>query len=164
MNIAIIPARGGSKRIPRKNIKAFAGKPMIAYAIAAAKESRLFEHIVVSTDDDEIAAVAKQWGATVPFMRPNALSDDHTPTVPVIANAIEQCEALGWHASFVCCIYPCVPFLRAEDLGTALAMLEDSAAEYCFPVAQFPSAIHHALRLNSEGIVEPVYPQNQLKR
>jgi pseudaminic acid cytidylyltransferase len=164
MNIAIIPARGGSKRIPRKNIKLFAGKPIIAYAISAAKESGLFEHIVVSTDDDEIASVSKEWGAIVPFMRPTGLADDHTPTVPVVADAIEKCEDLGWYSSFVCCIYPCVPFLRAEDLRSALAMLKNSTADYCFPIAEFPAAVQRALRQNANGFVEPIYPEHQLTR
>ena len=164
MNIAIIPARGGSKRIPRKNIKLFAGKPIIAYAISAARESGLFEHIVVSTDDDEIASVSKEWGAIVPFMRPTELADDHTPTVPVVADAIEKCEDLGWYSSFVCCIYPCVPFLRSEDLRSALAMLKNSTADYCFPIAEFPAAVQRALRRNASGVVEPIYPEYQLTR
>jgi len=96
MKIAIIPARGGSKRIPRKNIKAFCGKPMIAWAIIEAKKSGLFDHIIVSTDDDEIASVAREWGAETPFMRPDDLADDFTPTVPVVAHAVQACIDLGW--------------------------------------------------------------------
>ena len=88
MKIAVIPARGGSKRIPRKNIREFAGKPMIAHAISAAIESGLFEHVIVSTDDEEISRIANEWGAETPFMRPDELADDYTPTVPVIAHAI----------------------------------------------------------------------------
>ncbi len=114
MKIAIIPARGGSKRIPRKNIKSFAGKPMIAYAIEAAQASDLFDHVVVSTDDSEISKIALGFGAETPFVRPADLSDDHTPTVPVIAHAVSACEAIGWDADFICCIYPGVPFIHKE--------------------------------------------------
>ena len=107
MKIAVIPARGGSKRIPRKNIKDFCGRPMVAWAISAAKESGLFDHIIVSTDDEEIAGIAKNWGAETPFVRPVDLADDLTPTVPVIAHAVKSCFDLGWDADYVCCIYPC---------------------------------------------------------
>src|SRR5688500_12769930 len=96
MRIAVIPARGGSKRIPRKNIKLFAGKPMIARAIDIARSSGLFDHVVVPTDDGEIARIATECGAEVPFMRPEELADDYTPTVPVIAHAISACQTLGW--------------------------------------------------------------------
>jgi hypothetical protein len=119
MNIAVIPARGGSKRIPRKNILPFGGKPMIAYAIAAARESGLFEHVVVSTDDDEIADVAQRHGATVPFRRPKELADDQTVTVPVIGHAAQWFVDQGQTPAAVCCIYPCVPLLRAQDLRGA---------------------------------------------
>jgi CMP-N-acetylneuraminic acid synthetase len=109
MKIAIIPARGGSKRIPRKNIKSFAGQPMIAYAIKAAQACGLFDHVVVSTDDAEIAAIAREYGAEVPFMRPPELSDDYVATIPVIDHAIRACQALGWNVTHACCIYPGVP-------------------------------------------------------
>jgi pseudaminic acid cytidylyltransferase len=123
MRIAVIPARGGSKRIPRKNIKLFAGKPMIAYAIEAAKKSGLFDHVVVSTDDSEIVKIALEWGAEVPFLRPKELADDHTPTVPVIAQAIEACKQIGWPIDLVCCIYPGVPLIQLEDLKGALIII-----------------------------------------
>lgn len=109
MNIAVIPARGGSKRIPRKNIKSFGGKPMIAYAITAAQKSGLFAHVLVSTDDHEIAEIANALGAETPFFRPAELANDYTATVPVVSHAIQACEDLGWHFSNVCCIYPGVP-------------------------------------------------------
>lgn len=160
MNIAIIPARGGSKRIPRKNVKPFAGKPMLAYAIEAARASGVFEHIVVSTDDEEIAAVARQYGAATPFMRPPELSDDHAGTVPVIAHAIGQCRAHGWDAARACCIYPGVPLLDAQDLRAALALLQDGDAEYAYPVVAFPSAIQRALRRAADGRTQPFYPEH----
>ena len=96
MNIAVIPARGGSKRIPGKNIKSFSGQPMISWAIETAKSSNLFDHIIVSTDDEEIATIARTWGAEVPFMRPSELADDFTATVPVIAHAAKTCFSYGW--------------------------------------------------------------------
>lgn len=160
MRIAIIPARGGSKRIPRKNIRPFAGRPMITYAIDAARASGLFAHIVVSTDDAEIAAVAEQHGAVMPFTRPKELADDHTPTVPVIAHAVRACRELGWRVQHACCIYPCVPLMRAADLDEALRLLIRSGGEgYVFPVTPFPSAIQRALRRAADGHVQPFHPE-----
>ena len=158
MNIAIIPARGGSKRIPRKNIRAFDGRPMVAYAIEAATLSRLFAHIVVSTDDAEIAEVARERGAEV-FIRPDALALDHVGTIPVVAHAIEACSALGWTVDKVCCIYPAVPLLQIQDLHDALALLEQGGADYAFPVAPFPSAIQRALRRLPDCRMEPFHPE-----
>jgi pseudaminic acid cytidylyltransferase len=165
MNMAVIPARGGSKRIPRKNIKLFAGKPMIAYAIEVAKQSGLFAHVVVSTDDEEIAATARTFGAETPFLRPLQLADDHTPTVPVIAHAVTACENLGWQFDYVCCIYPCVPFIRQDDLKSALDLLRNvDSAQYSFPVTEFPSAIQRALRRQESGLVAPFHPEYELTR
>jgi pseudaminic acid cytidylyltransferase len=164
MNIAIIPARGGSLRIPRKNIKEFCGKPMIAYAITAAKESGLFEHIVVSTDDEEITQIARTWGAEIPFVRPAELANDYTATVPVFAHAIHACLNLGWSFNRVCCIYPGVPFIQIDDLRGALARMNNSEADYCFPVTEYPSAIQRAFKLLSRGKVKPFYPEFELTR
>ena len=164
MNLAVIPARGGSKRIPRKNIKVFAGKPMIAYAIEAALESGLFNRVIVTTDDDEIASLAKKYGAEAPFVRPSDLADDHTPTVPVIAHAIGACEALGWQVSAACCIYPGVPFIQIDDLRDAWNLLEQSRAGYAFPVTEFPSAIQRALKRNDQGTIQPFFPEYELVR
>lgn len=164
MNIAIIPARGGSKRIPRKNIKEFCGKQMIAYAITAAKESCLFEHIVVSTDDEEIAQIARAWGAETPFVRPPELANDYIATVPVIAHGIEACRTLGWKLDQVCCIYPGVPFIQIDDLRGTLARMTSSEADYCFPVTEYPSAIQRALKLLSNGKMQPFYPEFELTR
>lgn len=164
MNIAIIPARGGSKRIPRKNIKIFDGKPMIAYAVTAARASGLFEHIVVSTDDEEIAAIAREWGAETPFVRPADLANDYTATVPVIAHGIQACRVLGWTFENVCCIYPAVPFIQIDDLKEALALIIKKGADYCFPVTEFPSAIQRALRRLDDGKMQPFYPQFETTR
>ena len=164
MNIAIIPARGGSKRIPRKNIKLFDGKPMIAYAITAAIASGLFEHIVVSTNDAEIAKIAREWGAETPFVRPDSLANDYAATVPVIVHGIQASRTLGWSFENVWCIYPGVPFIQTEDLKGALALLLESGADYCFPVTEFPSAIQRALRRIDGGKMQPFYPEYETMR
>ena len=164
MNIAVIPARGGSKRIPRKNIKAFCGKPMIAYAIQAALASGLFEHVVVSTDDTEIQIIANSCGAKTPFVRPAELANDFTATVPVVVHAIQVCENLGWQFSNVCCIYPGVPFIEISDLKGALEKLEQGNTDYCFPVTEFPAAIQRALKRDSNGKMQPFYPEYELTR
>ena len=120
MRLAVIPARGGSKRIPRKNIKPFGGQPMIAWTIRAALESDLFDRIIVSTDDAEIAEVSRVHGADVPFVRPAELSDDHTATIPVIAHAVAWQNAHGAQADEVCCLYATAPFLEAADVCRGL--------------------------------------------
>lgn len=164
MRLAVIPARGGSKRIPRKNIKPFCGKPMIAHAISAARQSGLFEHVVVSTDDEEISRIAREWGAEIPFTRPAELADDYTPTVSVIAHAITVCRALGWNIDYACCIYPGGAFIQADDLKRALELLQTSQAAYSFPVTEFPSAIQRALRRLPDGKMQPFYPEFELTR
>lgn len=161
MNLAVIPARGGSKRLPRKNIRSFAGKPMIAYAIEAALACEAISRVVVSTDNDEIAAIAQDCGAEVPFRRPPELADDITPTVPVIQHAIQACRARGFHFENVCCIYPCVPFIRGEDLTEALALLDRHGGQgYSFPVTAFTSPIQRALRRDEDGAVAPFNPEH----
>ena len=160
MRLAIIPARGGSKRIPRKNIKRFAGKPMIAFAIEAATRCSAIDRVIVSTDDPEIAQIATTLGADLPFTRPAELADDHTPTVPVIAHAVQACRDLGWDVTHACCIYPGVPFIRETDLSEAYERLEAAGGEgYVFPVAAFPSAIQRALKLGEDGQVAPFHPE-----
>ncbi len=164
MNIAIIPARGGSKRIPRKNIKEFCGKPMIAFAIEAAKASGLFEHVLVSTDDAEIQIIANTWGAETPFIRPAELANDFAATVSVVAHAIEVCAALGFKFSNVCCIYPSVPFIEIKDLQGSLKKLVQHNSDYCFPVTEFPSAIQRALKQSSNGFMKAFHPEYELTR
>lgn len=164
MNIAIIPARGGSKRIPRKNIKLFDGKPMLAHAVTAARKSGLFEHVVVSTDDDEIAIIAREFGAETPFVRPAELANDYTATVPVVAHGIQACRALGWTFEHVCCVYPAVPFIQIDDLKAAFFLLKEGNADYCFPITEFPSAIQRALRRMDDGKLQPFFPQFEAAR
>lgn len=155
--IAVIPARGGSKRIPRKNVKLFAGKPIIAWSIEAARAAGCFEHIVVSTDDAEIAEVARASGASVPFMRPAELSDDFTPTVPVIAHAVRAMSGLGHDAAFACCIYPTAPFVTGELLAQAVEVLRrDETLQYALSVAEFSYPIQRALRRTQDGRVSMI--------
>lgn len=160
MRLAIIPARGGSKRIPRKNVKPFAGQPMIVYAIAAAQASGLFDKVIVSTDDPEIREVAEAAGAELPFARPAELADDHTPTVPVIQHAIRACIELEWPVEWACCIYPGVPFIRTGDLIEAFDLLQAGGGEgYVFPVTSFASPIQRALRMGDGAVVSPFHPE-----
>ena len=162
--IAVIPARGGSKRIPRKNVKLFAGQPMISYAIKTAIESRLFDHVIVSTDDVDVVEVARKFGAEVPFIRPRELSDDDTATVPVIVHAIDNCNELGMNFDAVCCIYPCVPFLQVRDLVESSQLFTSSASHFCFPIVEFPSPIQRALTIDTQGMVTPFFQGNELSR
>lgn len=164
MKVAIIPARGGSKRIPRKNIKIFNGKPMIAWAIDAAQKSGLFDHILVSTDDLEIMRIAKDWGAEVPFVRPKDISDDLTPTVPVISHAISECKALGWNVDYVCCIYPGVPFIETNDLIEAFNLLIEAGENFVYPVAEYAHPTQRAMRQLSSGQMEFIDDTSELTR
>lgn len=162
--IAIIPARGGSKRIPRKNIKSFFGKPMIAWSIEAAKKSGLFSHIVVSTDDEEIAEVAREWGAEVPFMRPENLSDDFSGTTEVIAHASQWVINQGWSVSAVCCIYATAPFIQEEDIQEGFAKLNINKWDYVISVTNYASSVYRAFVEREEGGVEMLFPENFLTR
>ena len=157
--IAIIPARGGSKRIPRKNIREFCGKPMIAWTIEAAKASGVFAHIIVSTDDDEIADIAQAWGAEAPFRRPADLADDHTPTRPVVIHAIEQAEYLYGPVEYACWLYPAAPFIDPEDIRAGYEAMIAADTDFAFSVTSFPSAIQRALRILPSGRVEMYNPE-----
>jgi len=164
MKIAVIPARGGSKRIPRKNIKDFSGKPMIAWAIKIAQESGLFDHIIVSTDDEEIADLSQKWGAKTPFIRPANLADDLTPTVPVVAHAVKSCLDFGWVADYICCIYPCVPFLQVGDLIKALDLAQARDADFVYPVTEYAHPIQRAMRQLPSGKMQFLSPEFELTR
>ena len=139
-NVAVITARGGSKRIPKKNIKNFCGKPMIAYSIDAASKSRLFDEVMVSTDSAEVAGVAEQCGAVVPFFRSSVTSDDYATTIDVLAEVLSCYEQRGMHFDVMCCLYPTAPFVTAEILRAAYGTFLESGAEMLEPVVQFSTA------------------------
>ena len=172
MRLAIIPARGGSKRIPRKNIRPFCGLPIIGYSIRAALQSACFDQVVVSTDDPEIAECARSFGAQTPFVRPAHLADDHTTSRAVINHAIEACaEVFGRKADLVCCLYPTAPFVRATDLVAAFAQLQDTPPEgrifepeFVFSATEYPFPIQRALRRKPDGSVEMFEPQHRNTR
>ncbi|MFM7013247.1 MAG: pseudaminic acid cytidylyltransferase [Betaproteobacteria bacterium] len=159
MKIAVIPARGGSKRIPRKNIKPFCGKPMIAWSIEAARASGCFDRIIVSTDDAEIADLARVYGAEVPFMRPPELSDDHTGTIPVIAHAIDWMNRNAGPVDFACCLYATAPFVQAEDLQRGFDLLQHSGADYTFSVTSYAFPIQRAIRITTDQRIEMFNPE-----
>lgn len=149
MRLGLIPARGGSKRIPRKNIRPFFGRPIIAHSIEAALAARTIDRVIVSTDDEEIAAVARAAGADVPFMRTPELSDDHATTLAVIADAIERVEAEGVAVDAVCCLYATAPFVTAHDLDTAFDLLDGGNISYVFAATEYAYPIQRALRLRN---------------
>jgi len=151
VNIAIIPARGGSKRIPRKNIKMFDGRPMIEWAIIKAKKSGMFDKIIVSSDDPEIIEISNQCGAITPFIRPTELADDLSPTVPGIAHAVRECNRMGWLAKYFCCIYPGVPFMEVGDLEKAFELLVSTNSDFVYPVAEYSHPIQRAMRQLENG-------------
>ncbi|RUT70416.1 pseudaminic acid cytidylyltransferase [Flavobacterium cupreum] len=162
-NLCIIPARGGSKRIPRKNIKPFLGKPIIAYSIEAAINSGLFDEVMVSTDDSEIAEIANKYGATVPFLRTEKASSDFATTFDVIEEVVAQYEAINRNFDFICCLYACAPFVTSDKLSESLKMLETQEYDSVFPVIPFGFPIQRALKLEGEKI-NFFYPEFSLSR
>ncbi|WP_350642722.1 pseudaminic acid cytidylyltransferase [Psychrobacter sp. HY3-MNA-CIBAN-0198] len=165
MIIAVIPARGGSKRIPRKNIKSFKGKPIIAWSIDIAKKTKIFDKIIVSTDDPEIAEIARLYGAEVPFIRPREISDDLSTTVPVISHAVSEMQNLGFKVDYACCLYPCSPFIDSKDLINGLDLLKKSSkSDYCYPVSEYVHPIQRALRRSNDGTLSFLMPKYELSR
>ncbi|MEA1081444.1 pseudaminic acid cytidylyltransferase [Marinobacter qingdaonensis] len=158
--VAIIPARGGSKRIPRKNVKEFCGKPMIAWSIEAALHSDCFERVVVSTDDPDIAAVAQEFGAEVPFTRPDSLSDDHTGTIPVIQHAVQWLKDAGTPVDFACCLYATAPFVTPEALRDGWERIRQGDCDYAFSVTSFAFPIQRAIRITEQGRVAMFHPEH----
>lgn len=159
-NVAIIPARGGSKRIPRKNLKPFAGVPMIARSIRVALECGLFSRVVVSTDDEEIAGLARDCGAQVPFMRPAELADDFTGTAAVIAHALQALREQGDDFDRACCIYATAPLLQSRFLAQGLSLLEQHPDKsFAFSVCDFGFPVQRALTLDEQGALTALYPQ-----
>lgn len=161
MQLAVIPARGGSKRIPRKNIKMFHGQPMIAWSVQAAIGSGCFDEIWVSTDDEEIAAVAQAYGAKVPFLRPAHLSDDFATTADVMSHAVEEFGKLN-HAlpDYICCLYATAPFVTKADLVQGLEKIKNNSnLNYVFSATTYPFPIQRAIKLNADDTVEMFSPQ-----
>jgi len=163
MMIAIIPARGGSKRIPGKNTRVFAGKPLINYAIDAAKKADMFDKIMVSTDSPQIAEVSLKSGAEVPFLRPAELADDYTPTVPVLKHAVNWLVSNSIQVESFCCIYS-NPFVTADNLKKGYALLREKNANSVMPVATFPFPIFRGVKINESGRVEFIFPEHALAR
>lgn len=164
MKIGIIPARGGSKRVPRKNIRPFAGKPIMAWTIETALQSGLFDRLIVSTDDREIADIAAEYGAEAPFLRPAELADDHAGIIEVVQHSITWLTDNAVDVEFVCCMLATAPFLQAEILSQALEELSDTSASYAFSVTEYPFPIQRAIRINSENRVEAIWPDNIARR
>ena len=162
MRIAVIPARGGSKRVPRKNIRTFAGQPVIVWPIKAALSSGLFDQVVVSTDDPEIAEVARMTGASVPFMRPENLSDDYADTKSVIRHAISELE-LKTEVQ-VCCIYPTSVFADAQLLKNGLEKLNESKCSFVFSITSVDPSIYRSFTKTADDHITMLFPENYAKR
>ena len=157
--ICVIPARGGSKRLPRKNVRPFRGQPMIAWSIQAALNSGCFDQVVVSTDDHEIADVAREYGASIPFLRPPGLADDFAETTDVVVHAIEELASRDCNPSLVCCLYATAPFVRPEDLRSGHALwLAQEPSRPVFTAATYPFPIQRAFVMNVEGCAEMLQP------
>lgn len=162
-SLCIIPARGGSKRIPRKNIKPFMGKPIMAYSIEAALESGIFDEVMVSTDDEEFADVAKKYGASVPFLRSEATANDYAATVDVILEVIDTYKQRGMVFDTICCLYSTAPFVTSERLKEASSKLSDNV-DACFTIVEYSYPIQRSLRINDAGQVEMTYPEHLKSR
>ena len=163
-SVAIIPARGGSKRIPGKNIKDFQGKPLIAYSIETALASKLFNRVIVSTDDEEIAAIAREYGAQVPFLRPFKLSDDFTGTGDVVNHALDYLKEQGENYDYVCTIYATAPLLQKKYLIEAFEKLKNSDAINAFSVTSMPFPIQRTFKINNNGRCEMFTPKHYMTR
>jgi pseudaminic acid cytidylyltransferase len=157
--VAIIPARGGSKRIPNKNIKKFCGRHMLSYPIQAAKTSGLFDRIIVSTDSKEISKVARECGAEVPFMRPLDLADDYTGTNAVVRHCLQWLTEQGVMPIYACCIYATTPFLQPEFLQKGFRLLKESKGSFAFAVTSFPSPILRAVKIREDGMLDAFFPE-----
>ncbi len=164
MNVAVIPARGGSKRIPGKNIKAFHGRPIMSWPITTAIESGLFDRVVVSTDSEEIAAVAREWGADTPFVRPAELAGDFVPTADVLVHALSRLAEDGEEYGRCCLIYPTAVFASTADLAAGLDLLRRSRAGAVIPVVSFPAPVFRAFRMDGDGRLAMIWPEHELTR
>jgi pseudaminic acid cytidylyltransferase len=159
MKIAVIPARGGSKRIPRKNVKVFCGKPMIAWSIKAAKAAGIFDHIFVSTDDDEIANISLAYGAAIPFMRPLELSDDFAGTTAVVGHAVQWAIGHGIDVTAACCIYATAPLIQVEDIKKGYEIFKEGHWDYVFSASRIDSQVIRSFTINEQHEVEMLFPQ-----
>lgn len=164
MNLCVIPARGGSKRIPRKNIKLFCGKPMIAWSVQAAKESQCFDRIIVSTDDNEIADVALKWGCDVPFMRPAELADDYASTPDVMQHAAIWSNTQEKKPAYICCVSATAPFMNPEKIRDGLNIIKQENCDYAVSMTKYPSPIQRAIRVTKDNRIEMFSPENFHKR
>ena len=164
MNVAVIPARRGSKRIPRKNIKQFCGKPMIAWPINVAQESGLFDHIIVSTDDEEIAELSRSCGTEVPFIRPTVLSDDYTGTAEVIAHAVSWMHEQQWDPKAICCMYATSVFFTVDDLKKGFDALSAGNWSYAFSATNYEYPIFRSFKDRPNGGVKMFFPEYFEKR
>lgn len=161
--LAVITARGGSKRIPRKNIKEFCGKPILAYSIEAALKSGVFHEVMVSTDDEEIAEIARKYGAVVPFMRSEHTSNDYATTSDVLVEVLEKYEKLGKEYAYACCIYPTAPFVTAEKLRKAMELLTETNADSVLPVTAFSFPPMRGIHIE-DGKIKYAFPEYSMKR
>lgn len=161
-NLAIIPARGGSKRIPRKNIKEFLGKPIIVYSIETALKSELFDEVMVSTDDEEIAEVSKEYGAKVPFMRSDENADDYATTVDVLLEVLTEYGKRDFDFDQVCCLYPTAPFVTEEDLKKGLKLLGKATSS--IPVVEFEFPVQRAFKKDKEHSINFAWPKHEKNR
>ena len=164
MIVAVIPARGGSKRIPKKNIKNFCGKPIIAWTINIAKKSKIFDKIIVSTDDRKIASIAKKYDAEVPFVRPSKLAGDKIATSDVVIHAITWLKNSGQKPTDVCCIYPTAPLMQIKDLKNSLQVLQSRRCQYVFPVTTFEYSIFRSFKKNKKGLIEMIFSKKSNNR
>ena len=161
--LCVIPARSGSKRIPRKNIKSFLGKPIMAYSIEAALNAGIFDEVMVSTDDKEFAEVAKRYGASIPFLRSEATSNDYATTVEVLFEVVEMYRQQGKEFDVVCCLYSTAPFVTSERLKEACGKISDRV-DGCFSVVEYSYPIQRSLKMNEQGLIEMRYPEHLYSR
>jgi len=159
MRLCVIPARGGSKRIPRKNIRLFAGKPIMVWSIQVAQESGLFDRIMVSTEDAEIADVAIRYGAEIPYLRPADLADDHTGTNAVVRQAIVWHGEHGYTVDHACCLYATAPMVQSQFIKEGFELLINSDKAFVFSITRYHFPVQRAIRLNEHGEIEAIYPQ-----
>lgn len=164
MKIAVIPARGGSKRIPRKNIRMFCGKPIIAYSITAAQQTGLFDQVVVSTDDEEIASVAREFGATTPFIRPKEIADDFTGTNAVVKHAVTWFNGQASNVTHACCLYATAPLVQARFIAEGYEALSRSDVAFAFSVTSYAFPIQRAVRIMPNGRVDAIHPEHRMTR